>query len=126
MNNEETLILKMMAYLFYLGISLPLSYFVSKALLLNGRIFLLEGFQGSSEMADSVNKLQQLGFILITFGLIFLCVDLGMDQVAFNFLETIKVLSLKIGGVLICLGIGNYLSMKNIARIRSKGTKKEK
>jgi hypothetical protein len=55
-------------YASYLLISLAVTIWVARTLHKNGRIFLVDAFNGNAELADSVNHLLVVGFYLINIG----------------------------------------------------------
>ena len=109
-------------HIFYILISLGLTIWVGYTLFKNGRIFLLESFNGNEAMADSVNHLLIVGFYLINFGVVALFLRLGARPE--DAVEFIELLSLKIGIVLLLLGMMHYFNMFNIARMRRKSLRK--
>lgn len=91
------------AYLIYLPIALSLTYYVARTLFQNGKVFMLDIFHGREDIALSTNKLFEVGFYLLNvgFALLILRIDaqLGSPQ------RMIEVLSYKIGGFAIYLGL---------------------
>ena len=63
-------------YLIYVGVSLAVTIWVGQSLHGNGRIFLVENFQGREKLADSVNHLLLVGFYLVN--LRFVCLPCVM------------------------------------------------
>jgi hypothetical protein len=55
-------------YAIYLPITIALTVWVARTLFTNGRVFLVDIFQGNEVLADSVNKLLLVGFYLINIG----------------------------------------------------------
>jgi nitrate reductase gamma subunit len=81
------------AYLIYLPIALLLTYYVARILFKNGRLF-------------------EMGFYLLNLGfaLVILRIQLRADQL-FETQEMIEVLSMKIGGFSIYLGVMLFLNL---------------
>ncbi|MCY1479058.1 hypothetical protein D3C87_298140 [compost metagenome] len=104
---ETTKIL--IGYTIYLPIALFLTYFVSKTLFKNGKIFMLDIFKGREEIADATNRLFETGFYLLNIGfaLMILKIDLYKD----NYQGLIEALSYKIGGFSIYLGIMLFFNL---------------
>jgi len=106
-------------YVIYLLVSVLLTVWVASTLYRHGRVFLVEAFHGSGEMADSVNHLLVVGFYLINVGYITLALKFGSKpetmQDAFEFLST------KLGLVLIVLGGMHFFNMFNFDKMRRKG-----
>src|SRR4026207_2378299 len=90
-------------YLVYLAISIGLTVWVAKTLHKNGRLFLVDVFHGNEALADSVNHLLVVGFYLIHFGYAGMALKLGYEIA--NAKEGIEALSVKVGMVLIVLGV---------------------
>ena len=62
-------------YFSYLAISIGITIWVARTLHSNGRVFLLDAFNGNAELADSVNHLLVVGFYLINVGYIALALS---------------------------------------------------
>src|SRR3954463_4782966 len=105
-----------LTYIAYLLISVALTVWVARTLHKNGRIFLVESFQGNEALADSVNHLLVVGFYLINFGYVTLALKLGYP------IETaqggIRALSWKGGLVLLVLGTMHFFNLYVFTRIR--------
>ena len=52
-------------YLMYLVFSLAITFWVGHTLFTNGRVFLIEIFEGNVSLADSVNRLMIVGYYLV-------------------------------------------------------------
>lgn len=63
---ETTKIL--IGYSIYLPIALFLTYYVSRTLFQNGKIYMLDIFKGREEIANATNKLFETGFYLLNLG----------------------------------------------------------
>src|SRR6476660_1665021 len=57
-------------YLLYLPISVAMTIWVARTLHKNGRIFLVDNFQGNEPLADSVDHLLVVGFYLVNVGFV--------------------------------------------------------
>ena len=108
-------------HLVYILISVGLTMWVGRTLFKNGRVFLVESFNGNEVMADSVNHLLIVGFYLVNLGIVALFLRLGARPE--DSVEFIELLSLKMGIVLLLLGMMHYFNMFNIARMRRKALK---
>jgi hypothetical protein len=97
------------AYLIYLPIALLLTWYVAHTLFKNGRIFMLDIFRGKTEIALATNKLFEVGFYLLNvgFALLILEIYVGLESSQ----ETIEVLSKKIGGFSIYLGVMLFFNL---------------
>ena len=60
--------LKVVAYLLYLAVAVPLTIWVGRALRRHGELFLIDVFGGDERLAHSVNQLLVIGFYLLNFG----------------------------------------------------------
>ena len=104
---ETTKIL--IGYGIYLPIALFLTYYVSKTLFKNGKIFMLDIFRGREEIAEATNKLFETGFYLLNIG--FALMILEMNLYENNYQVLIEALSYKIGGFSIYLGVMLFFNL---------------
>lgn len=104
---ETTKIL--IGYAIYLPIVLFLTYYVSKTLFKNSKIFMLDIFKGREEIAFATNKLFETGFYLLNLG--FALMILEMTIYKDDYQSLIEALSYKIGGFAIYLGIMLFLNL---------------
>lgn len=107
-------------YLSYLAISIALTVWVAQTLHKNGRIFLVDVFQGNEALADSVNHLLVVGFYLINLGYVSLALKLGYNLESMT--EGIEALSWKVGMVLVVLGGMHFFNLYVFSRIRRRGS----
>lgn len=119
---DNLLIVK--AYCVYLPITLLLTYFVAKTLFSNGRVFMLDIFRQQEEIADSTNNLFKVGFYLINIGFALWFLKISGYQ-AKNLQSVFEVLSYKIGGFSIYLGIMLFLNLFMFFRGRRKSREKK-
>ena len=104
---ETTKIL--IGYAIYLPIALFLTYYVSKTLFKNSKIYMLDIFKGREEIANATNKLFETGFYLLNFGFALMILEMNMYDNSYQVL--IEKLSYKIGGFSIYLGIMLFLNL---------------
>lgn len=104
---ETTKIL--IAYAIYLPIALFLTYYVSKTLFKNSKIYMLDIFKGREEIANATNKLFETGFYLLNLGFALMILEMNMYDDTYQIL--IEKLSYKIGGFSIYLGIMLFLNL---------------
>lgn len=97
------------AYLIYLPVVSALTYYVAWMLFKNGKIFMLDIFHGKEEIADSTNKLFETGFYLINMGYALVILKI-YDQINSG-QGLIEILSGKIGGFAIYLGISLFFML---------------
>ena len=104
---ETTKIL--IGYAIYLPIALFLTYYVSKTLFKNSKIFMLDIFRGREEIANATNTLFETGFYLLNLG--FALMILEMTLYKDDYQSLIEALSYKIGGFAIYLGIMLFINL---------------
>ncbi len=107
-------------YGLYLFIALPLTAWVARSLHRNGRVFLVDCFQGDESLADSVNQLLVVGFYLINFGFVALYLKLTEEVVQVR--GVFEALSGKIGVVLLVLGVMHFFNLYVFTRLRRRNT----
>lgn len=99
----------LIGYAIYLPIVIFLTLFVSKTLFKNGRIYMLDIFNGREEIALATNKLFETGFYLLNIGYALLILELHVTSNSYQVL--IEKLSSKIGGFAIYLGIMLFINL---------------
>ncbi|PIB35268.1 hypothetical protein BFP72_07585 [Reichenbachiella sp. 5M10] len=105
-----------LSYAIYTAMTLALTVWVAKTLFNNGRIFLVDIFHGSEQLADSVNKLLIVGFYLINIGYaIYTLKIIGDVQ---NIQAVIETLSIKLGGIILILGSMHFFNLFVFFRLR--------
>jgi hypothetical protein len=98
--NNASLILT--AYGVYLPIALILTFWTSKMLFKNGKVFMLDIFHGNDSLATSTNRLFEVGYFLMNLGFALLILEISYIDSKQMLVEK---LSTKIGGFTIWLGI---------------------
>ncbi|MFB9077469.1 hypothetical protein ACFFLS_18385 [Flavobacterium procerum] len=104
---ETTKIL--IGYIIYLPVALFLTYYVSKTLFQNGKIFMLDIFKGREEIAEATNRIFETGFYLLNIGFALMILRLNLDTNTYQ--ELVERLSYKIGGFAIYLGIMLFFNL---------------
>jgi hypothetical protein len=104
-------------YLVYLVLSLGITYWVGQTLHRNGRVFLVENFQGQEALADSINHLLLVGFYLVNLGFVALALRYGTKPT--NLVEAFEFLSTKVGLVVVILGFMHFANMRLLVRYRT-------
>ncbi len=99
----------LMAYYIYLPVIILLTWYVARTLFRNSKIFMLDIFHGSSEIALSTNKLFEVGFYLLNLG--FALVIMRVSVELNNARTMMETLSSKIGGFAIYLGIMLFFNL---------------
>ena len=109
--------LKVMTYLLYLAVVVPLTIWVGRALRRHGEVFLVDVFGGDERLARSVNQLLVMGFYLLNFG--FLSNFMASSADVETGRALMEVLSAKVGGVALVVGVvhlGNVWSLNAFRR----------
>jgi predicted PurR-regulated permease PerM len=104
---ETTKIL--IGYAIYLPIALFLTYYVSRTLFQNAKIYMLDIFRGREEIANATNKLFETGFYLLNLGFALMILQLSIYDNSYQSL--IEALSYKIGSFSIYLGLMLFLNL---------------
>ncbi|AOZ98620.1 hypothetical protein [Flavobacterium commune] len=104
---ETTKIL--IGYAVYLPVALFLTYYVSRTLFRNSKVYMMDIFRGREEIADATNKLFETGFYLLNLGFALMILEMKMKNDSYQLL--IEKLSYKIGGFTIYLGIMLFLNL---------------
>ena len=106
MDNQKIIII---AYIIYLPVAIFLTLSVARSLFKSGKVFMLDIFNGREEIAYATNKLFEVGFYLLNIGYALLI--LRFNQSMYNYQSMIELLSAKIGGFSIYLGIMLFLNL---------------
>jgi H+/gluconate symporter-like permease len=105
MNTTKILI----GYAIYLPIALFLTYYVSKTLFRNSKVYMMDIFKSREEIANATNKLFETGFYLLNIG--FALMILKISESKNDYQTLIEALSYKIGGFSIYLGIMLFFNL---------------
>ena len=109
--------LKVMTYVLYLGVTVPLTVWVGRALRRHGAVFLVDVFRGDVHLANAVNQLLVIGFYLLNLGYLSFFMTSSTDVETGQAL--MEQLSLKVGGVALVVGvvhIGNVWFLNALRR----------
>jgi len=107
-----------LTYLIYLLISVGLTVGVGWALARSGRTFLLDVFGGNDSLAEAVNRLLVVGFYLLNLG--FVTLTMRTSGNIADARQGLQLLSVKIGEVLLVLGVLHFANLAVFARVRSR------
>lgn len=110
--------LSTVAYLIYLPVALGLTFYVARTLFRNARVFMLDIFNGRTEIAESTNRLFETGFYLLNAG--FALWILRIHETLESNQELVEALASKVGGFAIYLGIMLFVNMYLFFRGRRK------
>ncbi len=97
------------AYLIYLPVVISLTWYVAYVLFKNSRTFMLDIFHGKEELATSTNTLFKTGFYLLNLG--FALVIMKIAAEILNGQTMLEILSYKIGGFSIYLGLMLFFNL---------------
>lgn len=123
-----------LAYAIYLPVVLLLTLYVARTLFRNARVFMLDIFRGKQDIADSTNKLFEVGFYLLNMGFALLIMRIERPAATWHmtdqnyvipaFLNTdqevVEVLAGKVGGFALYLGVMLFLNLYLFFRGRRK------
>lgn len=113
-SNDYTVLM----YLAYLISSLALTIWVARVLFKHGRLFLVEIFEQNEPLADSVNKLLQVGFYLVNIG--YMLMVLTYYKSIPTPRMVVEVLSLKVGTIVLVLGFWHFINLFILFRLRKR------
>ncbi|MFP1627640.1 hypothetical protein ACLB9X_21275 [Streptomyces sp. 5K101] len=111
--------LTVVAYVSYLLISVALTVWVARTLSRNGRVFLADVLKGNEKLADAVNHLLVVGFYLVNLG--FVALYLRSSEAVTDARGLLEALSVKIGVVLLVLGVMHLGNVYVLNKIRRRG-----
>ncbi len=103
-------------YIAYLALAVPITLWVGSTLRRNGRVFLLDVFDGDEEIAQAVNHLLVVGFYLVNLG--FVSIALKTDDPVIDSQSAIEALSVKVGTVVLVLGLLHLANLFVLNKLR--------
>jgi predicted PurR-regulated permease PerM len=101
--------LTFIAYIIYLPIVIVLTWYVAHILFKNSKIFMQDIFNGKTDIAFSTNKLFETSFYLLNLG--FALVIMEITRYIGDSQTMLEILSTKIGGFSIYLGIMLFFNL---------------
>jgi hypothetical protein len=113
------------AYVVYLPVIIALTWYVAHTLFKNSKVFMLDIFNGKTDIALSTNTLFETGFYLLNLGFALLIMEVSAE--ISNSRNLLEILSAKIGGFAIYLGIMLFFNLylffrgRRISKMRSAG-----
>ena len=93
---------ELITYLIYLPVTILLTTYVSHHLFKHGKIFMLDIFHQKTDIALATNKLFKIGFYLLNIGFAMRIIKVYLINTS---QQLVEVLSYKIGGFSIYLGV---------------------
>ncbi|MBM4793947.1 hypothetical protein HXP44_18190 [Streptomyces sioyaensis] len=106
-------------YVTYLAISVGLTIWVARTLSRNGRVFLADVLKGNEQLAEAVNHLLVVGFYLVNLG--FVALYLKAADAVPDTRRLVEALSVKLGVVLLVLGVLHLTNVFVLNKIRRRG-----
>lgn len=104
---ETTKIL--IGYAVYVPVALFLTFYVSRTLFRNSKVYMLDIFKGREEIANATNKLFETGFYLLNIG--FALMILKISLYTNDYQTLVEALSYKIGSFSIYLGLMLFINL---------------
>jgi hypothetical protein len=101
--------LNLLAYFVYLPVVILLTWYVAHTLFKNSKIFMLDIFNGKTDIAFSTNKLFETGFYLLNLG--FALMIMEITDTLYDGRDMLEILSTRIGGFSIYLGIMLFFNL---------------
>lgn len=99
----------LIGYAVYIPIALALTFYVSRTLFKNSKVYMMDIFKGREEIAVSTNKLFETGFYLLNLGWALMILEINMYDDSYQ--NLIEKLSYKIGGFSIYLGVMLFINL---------------
>jgi hypothetical protein len=115
--------LNFIAYVIYLPVIIALTWYVAHTLFKNSKVFMLDIFHGKTDIAYSTNTLFETGFYLLNLGFALLIMEVSAEII--NSRNLLEILSAKVGGFAIYLGIMLFFNLylffrgRRISKLRS-------
>ena len=106
---------KVWMYLAYLAVSVGLTVWVATTLARNGLVFLRDVFD-DEKLANAINQLLVMGFYLLNLGYVTVAMRSGKDIADTS--EVLETLSMKVGLVLLVLGVLHFCNVFFLGRYR--------
>ena len=104
------------SYVVYLLLAIPITLWVGSTLRRNGRVFLLDVFDGDEELAQAVNHLLVVGFYLVNLG--YVSIALKTSVVVMDTQSALESLSVKVGTVVLVLGVLHLANLFVLNKLR--------
>jgi len=112
------------AYLVYLPIALILTLIFARIFFRNSKIFMSDIFRGRMEIANSTNKLFELGFYLLNLGFaLFIMQVTGVYDITRQ--QFFEILSKKVGTLTVFLGVMVFFNLYMLFRGKKKTSENE-
>lgn len=96
-------------YIIYLPVVVTLTLFVARSLFKNSIVYMLDIFKGREEIAAATNNLFKTGFYMLNIGFALYILEIHLYQNSYQ--NLMELLSVKIGGFSIYLGVMLFLHL---------------
>lgn len=107
------------AYVAYVSVSVALTVWIARTLSKHGEVFLEDVFSHNPRMSGAVNRLLVVGFYLLNLG--YALLTLRGDHAELTPVQAIEMLAMKLGALMIALGVLHFLNLYLFYRIRRRG-----
>lgn len=97
------------AYAIYLVLTAGITIFVANYLFKNGKTFLMNAFNGNELLVKAINNLLKMGFYLVNIGYAFSTITIRYQINSTE--ELIRTLAVKIGSIILILGVMHFFNM---------------
>jgi hypothetical protein len=111
-------------YSLYLALTITLTIWVARTLFRNGKVFLVDIFHGNAVLANAVNNLLLVGFYLVNIG--YAVRTLSITDNITDTRQLIEILSIKVGAIILILGVMHFFNMAIFFKLRSKALQQKK
>lgn len=105
-------------YVIYSAAAIGLTGVLARTLAHNGKVFLAEVFEDNNTLAGAINNMLVTGFYMLNLGYAFL---IFRTAPAFTTLGAVENLVMKLGALLVSLGVIHFINMAIFWRIRRNG-----
>lgn len=85
-----------------------------------GQVFLKDAFAGNTTLVDAVGRLLDIGFYLVSLGYVALTYSTILPTIDLSWL--LKIVSMKIGGLMLLLGVAHLVNLLLLALFRQRRT----
>lgn len=112
----------LLAYAIYLPVVIGLTFYVSRTLFKNAKVYMLDIFNNRETIAYATNNLFETGFYLLNLGFALRIMEMNLYENTYQ--RLIEELSSKIGGFTIYLGIMLFINLYFFFRGKRKTAEK--
>ncbi len=106
-------------YSVYLGVCVIFIAALGRVLHRAGRTFLADAFAGNTVLVGAVQRLLDIGFYLVSLGYVTLTYSTVLQMDSWD--QVIDIVSWKVGGLLLVLGVAHIFNLLVLAVLRMRG-----